>query len=706
MNVVISSTLRNLCLLILISVLPSCGDKKLPDSKNALSGELNIPVYTESGDLDAIRKRKQLRVLVPMFADQARYLPRAGLPLAYEQELILSYAATMDLVPIWVYVKEYGDLITRLNAGEGDMISGNMTATESRKQVVAFSLPIDIVKEQLVVAADAEIKSLTDMSGKSLAVQSSSSFWDTAQGLLKTMPDIHIETVIEGVSIQTIVDEVADGEYDATIVDSNLMSAILAYSDEVKPVLDVADHRVIAWAVRKDSLMLKASLDTFVQQQKLAESRPTRYTDDLPVIKQRKTLRVLTRNNTANYYLWRGRLMGFEYELVKEFSKKQGLRLEMIVVPARDQLKDWLLEGRGDLIAASMSIRPLNIVQSSLIFSDRYNSVNEVIVMRSDDKSIETLEDLQGRKIYVRQSSSYWNSLSKLKQTGLAFDLMAVPEIMETEEIIAKVADGSYDLTVSDSNLVEIELAWRTDIKASLIIRQGIQHGWLMRKNNPQLQAAVADFIKSTYRGAFYNITKTKYFKKKRRISKYVKMRNNKELRDQLSPYDEIVKRLSEKKALDWRLVVSQMFHESRFNPKARSWVGAQGLLQVMPRTAAEFGVTNLADPEQGILAGVRYLAWLRHRFEPELSVKDRMWFVLASYNAGLGHVRDARRLAKQRGLNPNIWFQNVEKAMLLLSKPKFSKLARFGYVRGSEPVKYVREVHDRYLAYLQFTES
>lgn len=124
--------------------------------------------------------------------------------------------------------------------------------------------------------------------------------------------------------------------------------------------------------------------------------------------------------------------------------------------------------------------------------------------------------------------------------------------------------------------------------------------------------------------------------------------------------------------------------------------------MQVMPRTAKELGIENLQQPENGIKAGVLYLNWVRERFEEELDVKDRMWFTLAAYNAGQGHVKDARRLAAQLGLNPDRWFDNVEKAMLLLSKPQHARKARHGYVRGSEPVNYVRGISKRYYAYLE----
>ena len=145
---------------------------------------------------------------------------------------------------------------------------------------------------------------------------------------------------------------------------------------------------------------------------------------------------------------------------------------------------------------------------------------------------------------------------------------------------------------------------------------------------------------------------------------------------------------------------------ESRFNPRARSEAGAQGLMQVLPITATQMGFDDLRKPEVGLHAGIKYLHWLRERFELDIPVLDRIWFALAAYNAGLGHVLDARRLAEQQGLDPNRWFNQVEKAMQLLSKPKYADKARHGYVNSSEVIRYVQSIRDRYHAYLQLTRD
>jgi membrane-bound lytic murein transglycosylase F len=242
------------------------------------------------------------------------------------------------------------------------------------------------------------------------------------------------------------------------------------------------------------------------------------------------------------------------------------------------------------------------------------------------------------------------------------------------------------------------ELTWRDDVAAAFPLGEPVPLAWAVRASNPELRAAVDEFLDKEYRGLTYNVLHRKYFEDPKKIRRHIKYRTG---TSALSPYDDTVRRYADEHDFDWRLIVAQIYEESGFDPTAKSFAGAVGLLQVLPRTAEELGVGNLEDPETNIRAGLDYLAWVRERFEEDLSVRDRMWFTLAAYNVGAGHVRDARRLAAQKGLNPDRWFDNVERAMLLLSRPEHARNAQHGYCRGSEPVQYVREIQSRYEAYL-----
>lgn len=682
------------------------------DSPESAKTAVNTPVsdssfrnYVELGDLPALKERGKLRILLDDASIEVPYFPRQGLPIHFETDLIERFAKQVGLEPEWVYVDKFEKLIPMLIAGKGDVITANLTITPSRKEQVAFTVPVSAATEQLIVRKNEKVNNVTDLHGRHVALLRGTSYWDTMMELKAKQPDINLTQVPSEKSLIEILDGVAKGEYDMTVADSNVASAILPVQPKLKVAFDVSGERPIAWAVRPEAGALRDALNNFLNRENLTRHAQAKYKADLDEIKKRKVLRVLTRNNAATYFLWRGELMGFEYELVKHFAEKNNLRLEMIVPPSREALKQWLVQGKGDLIAASMTIPEKNS-SPTLTYSRPYNKVHEIVVGRSDEKEINSITDLAGRKFHVRRSSSYWDRLLKVRQQGVDIKIIPVPENEETEEVIAKVASGEYDLTVSDSHVLDIELTWREDIKGLLNLNGAVDHGWVVRKDSPKLLGAINNFIKKEYRGLFYNITRKKYFEKPKAIARRLEQRVDSVTNGRLSPYDDVARQYAGEYNFDWRLIIAQMYQESRFNPSAKSWAGAVGLMQVMPRTARELGVKNLKDPNLSIKAGVKYLDWLRDRFESELPVQDRMWFALAAYNAGAGHVRDARALARKKGWETTRWFGNVERAMLLLSKRKYAKTAKHGYVRGAEPVKYVREIRNRFLAYVKLTEQ
>ncbi|MGD8572634.1 MAG: transporter substrate-binding domain-containing protein [Gammaproteobacteria bacterium] len=673
--------------------------------------QANMPVadssfknYVEQGDLPGLKKRGNLRILISDAGLEAPYLPRRGLPIHYESELAKRFAQQLDLEPQWIYVEQFNQLIPMLLDGRGDIIVSNLTITDQRKDKVAFSVPVAITTEQLVVRADDTPKKVEDLRGRKVALLKSSSYWDTMMKHKADYPEIKLQPVASNKSVLELLDDVAMGKYDATVADSNIVNAILPVHPELKVAFDVSRERPIGWAIRPDAGELQNEVNKFLNHENLKTQRASEYKTDLDGIKERNLLRVITRNNAATYFLWRGELMGFEYELAKRFADQLGVRLEMIVAPSRDVLLTWLVQGKGDMVAASLTIPDTNS-SPTVRYSRPYHKVYEIVVARDGEPDIEDIKQLSGRTFHVRRSSAYWETLQGIKQQGVDINVKTVPESEETEQIIAKVADGEYDLTISDSHILDIELTWRDDIKGLLNLGKEVSHGWVMRKDSPELLKAVNQYIDKEYRGLFYNITRTKYFEKPKTIARRLQQRVDRG-DGQLSPYDDVAREFASQYNFDWRMLIAQMYQESRFDPKAKSWAGALGLMQVMPRTARELGITNLNDPRLSVKAGVKYLDWVRDRFEPELSVKDRMWFTLAAYNAGVGHVRDARNLAQQKGWESTRWFGNVERAMLLLSKRQYARKAKHGYVRGREPVQYVRKIRERYRAYVKLTET
>ena len=656
--------------------------------------------YVETGDLKALKKHQRVRLLIPRW-ESNQALPRQGLPLQAYRDMAEAFVEAQGLSPQWVTVDSFEQLIPALLEGRGDIVVANLTYTEKRAEQLAFTLPLTQVEEVLITTPQAPaISSLDGLAGKNIGVVADTSFDESLQRITKEKPKLGftVKSLQDISDPDTLLDRLNAGEFDATVLDNNIASALSAYRDDFRVGIPISELRNIAWAVRPNASELLTQLNLFITQTLTAQHRDKRYQDDLAGIKKRKTLRMITRNTPTNYFLWRGELMGFEYDLVKAFADRQKLKLEVVVAPPEADMIQWLKEGRGDLIAAAMTILPER-EQQGITFTRYYNKIGEQLVTNKSRPPLTSLNDLNGRTLVLRPDTAYWHSAKIWLDQGHSFTLQAAAEDMNTDEILAEVAQGNIDATLADSHLVAIEKSFHETLAPGFIQEPLRKHGWAVRAKDTELLKALNGFLTKEYKGLFFNVTYQKYFKNQKRIDKYQGQRLGS--KDALSPYDEIIKQLTTVLHLDWRLVIAQMYQESRFNPKARSFAGAQGLLQVMPRTAKEMGFPTPLSVQEGIEAGVKYLGWVRDRFEETLPLQERLWFTLAAYNAGYGHVYDARRLAVKKGWDADIWFGNVENAMLLLSKREYFRKARFGYVRGREPVNYVREIRDRYDAYL-----
>jgi membrane-bound lytic murein transglycosylase F len=664
------------------------GTQALASARSAAAQDL------ATGDLPAIRKAGALRLLITA----PEHLQRAGDPKREELALATAFARKLELKAVPVVVSDRSELIPALRAGRGDVIVGSLAVTPERANAIGFTRPVRFVAQQVVVPkADRAVRRAADLSGKTVTVRASSSYAAALARLQPRVKGLQIKVARETEDTFDLIQKVARGEEAITVADSDILDAALTFESGVKAAFALVESDPIAWGVRKENRALKAALDAFLVERALTGAKERSVRADLDAIKRRGVLRVLTRNSSTTYFLHRGEELGFEYELAREFARTLGVRLEIVIPPSRDALAQHLREGKGDLIAAGLAVTPER--SREFAFTARYNRVSELLIVPAKDRTTQGLADLRGRKISVRRSSSYYQSLAAL-QAQHGFELEAVPEDEETEDILEAVEDGKYAATVADSNIVDVELTFSDGIRSAGPIGDPRDVAWMLRKDQPKLRAAADRFIRKIYRSTRYNLMMAKYFKNERQM-RVAASEDRSDKAGQLSPYDDLVKKYATMYEFDWRLVTSQMYQESRFDPGARSWVGALGLMQVMPRTAKEVGVGDVRRPEQGIHAGVKVLARYSEIFQdPDIDETDRIHFALAAYNAGPGHVADGRRLAADLKLDSTRWFGHVEKAMPLLAKRRFARTARHGYCRCSEPVKYVTEIQSRYESY------
>ena len=664
------------------------------------------PESVQARNFDTIQQQGVLRVLY--WSGFESYLPRAGFPLEQEKTAVSRFADQQKLKAVFIAIAKFEDLLPALASDQGDLIATNLTVTRTRAQTADFTHPIAYTTEFLVTKQGVSLNKVDQLNQYELAVPKGTSFVRTAEGLKKAYPGLTLRDLDSNLATDQVLDKLAAGEIELTILDGNTLDAVLTYRNDVQRSFQASGRRSIAWAVQKGNKSLLEKLNQFLVDEKLAvnispKSNPKNRWDK---IKQDKVIRFVMRNNMASYFIWRGELHGFNYEMARHFAEKHNIRYQIIVAPDYTDMLNYLLEDKAD-IALGFLTPTAERKAKGIAFSRAYHYASELVVSRSNEKPIDDVSALHGRKIYVRPSSSYWASVSELKKQVPGIELIPVAETLETEELIAGVAAKQYDLTIADNHILDLELTWRDDVQSLLSLGDPKEQAWAVNGKHSELLKTVNTYIRKQYRGLHYNVTYKKYFKNEHRLLKVRKDYEALKEQGKLSPYDEYVKQYAEQYQFDWRLLVSQMYQESRFNPEAVSWAGAKGLFQVMPKTAKELGVEDLEDPENGIHAGVAYLDWVRERaqYMNPKNEEELVWFSLASYNAGAGHVRDAVRLAKQQGWQGDVWFDNVERAMLLLSKREYASKARYGYVRGEEPVKYLRNIRKRYRAYQQVTE-
>lgn len=669
------------------------------------AGYLGLRAWLGGGppSMAQIAERGTLRVAVR--PQEISHLPRsAAHPVAIDREVAEDVADAFGVKLTYVVVDDYSKLLPTVRAGRADMVAAGLTITKRRKERVAFSEPYNHVDELLVVPEDGgRFSEPAALDGVTVCVRRSSAYYDTLRWLQRTeAPELEIRTVSEDLDTERVIELVDEGKCPATVADHPFWESVQRAYPGLSAPLAVTRDRPIALALHPEAGELKQRIDERLFERKLTKPREKRYKADWAEIKERGRLRMITRNNAMTYFLHRGEQVGFEYELLKRFADKHDLRLDVVVPPSHGDLIPWLNEGRGDVVAAAMTITPRR--RERVAFTRPYRYTEEVVVVREGNRRVTAPEDLVGRTVRVRRSSAYYSSLKALREEVGRFTIEPVPEHYETSRVLDKVARGEWDITVSDSPLLQIKRSYGRELTAAFTLTE-TSLGWAVRPSSDTLRSRLDAFIRSEYRGLHYNLLKRRYFEDQRFLNE-AHGAPRPDQQGEISAYDDLARKYGERYDIDWRLLVAQMFHESRFDPDTVSWAGAVGLMQLMPRTAKEMGIADPADPAQSVKAGAKYMRLMLDRFDDEVDLRDRMAFALAAYNAGYGHVSDARLVARRMGKDPDRWGGNVERAYPRLQDPKVYRETRYGFCQGSRVAAYVNGILDLYETYVQHTRS
>ena len=441
--------------------------------------------------------------------------------------------------------------------------------------------------------------------------------------------------------------------------------------------------------------------------------------DYLKEILERGELRAITTYSGTTYFLYRGEPMGFEYELLQQFTDELGVDLKMVIAEDENELINMLKDGKGDLIAYGYTI--LEERKKHIDFSEPLYYSSQVLVQckpknwrrmrrhQINQQLITNPVQLIGDTVSVKINSAYASRIKNLnEEIGGKIHIDTIPGEMTTGKIIRKVAQGELKYTIADKNIAKIYASAypELDIDTKISLTQRI--AWGLPNYSGKLKDTLNQWIKSQKNTLNYNVVYNKYFKNTRLHKRRVKSSFYSLNEGKISKYDDFIKKHADKHNWDWRLLASIIYQESKFKPTSESWVGAQGLMQIMPATAEDLGITDTTDPQQSVRGGTAYLNQMYKKFDKVDDSIQRLKFTLASYNSGLGHVRDAQRLADYNDLDRYMWDDNVENMIVELSKPKnYNRdFIRYGYVRGREPFNYVRQIFSRYEHYKKFIDE
>jgi membrane-bound lytic murein transglycosylase MltF len=429
------------------------------------------------------------------------------------------------------------------------------------------------------------------------------------------------------------------------------------------------------------------------------------WTGDLDGMIARRKIRVLTVYNKSFYFVNKGVQRGATYDLFRLFEddlnkrlakekklEHKHLKVRVVFIPvARDELLPALVAGKGDIAASNLTITAgrEKLVDFS---SPVYRNVSELVVSGPASPAVSSVDDLAGQEVLVRKSSSYYESLVALNQRLAAENRPAViikeaPETLEDEDLLEMVNAGLIPLMIVDQHKAAFwkQIFPNITVHDGVAVRTGGAIAWAIREGSPQLKAAVDHFVARHAQGTTLgNTILARYLKN----AKYVKEAASEAERQKFLALIQFFQAYGDQYDVDWLLMAAQGYQESQLNQAVRSPVGAIGVMQVMPATGKELGVGDITQVEPNIHAGVKYMRWMIDQYygkEP-MTKLDKALFAFASYNAGAGRISQLRKAAAKRGLDPNVWFHNVE----YVAAEKI----------GAETVTYVGNIYKYYIAY------
>ena len=412
-------------------------------------------------------------------------------------------------------------------------------------------------------------------------------------------------------------------------------------------------------------------------------------------IKKQKRLNVVLLNSPSTYYIGADSPKGFEYDLLSSYADSLGVELNITTANTTKEAIE--MSKNKNIHITSASLAKTKEREKSFNFGPSYFEVQELVVcyrgMLWNGVFPKNVEDLEGLKITVGEDTSYSETIRSLQSDG--FDINATfSSEFSTEELLSKVALNEIDCTIADSNIYTLNQRYFPKIASAFAISEREQLAWVLVSGSKELEVSMYSWLNSFNQSGEMARLKDHYYSFALFFDYYNTKTFYKRIKTRLPKYKKYFKKYGKKYNIPCSVLAAQSYQESYWNPRAKSFTGVRGLMMLTLKTAKQLGVKNRLDPQQSIKGGARHLNQMIKNVDENVVGEDRLKFALAAYNVGMGHVKDAQKLAKKLGYNQNVW-NDLKKVLPLLSQKKYYKSLKHGYARGMEPVRYVDSIYD-----------
>ena len=415
----------------------------------------------------------------------------------------------------------------------------------------------------------------------------------------------------------------------------------------------------------------------------------------LQQIKKHHKLNVVLLNSPTTYYIGASSPQGFEYDLLKAYANH--LNVELNITTADTVNEAIQLSKNPNVHITSASLAKTAKRKKIFNFGPSYFEVQEQVICRRDmltsKKFPRDVEDLAGLRITVGAGTSYSETIKNLQDEGFDINATFTTEY-STTELLEQVATNKIDCTIADSNIYALNLRYFTEIANAFTISSREQLAWVLAPDSKELESDLYSWLNSYNQSGAMGQLKDYYYGYVQFFDYFNIKMFYKRIKSRLPKYEKYFIYAGKRYNLPWKLLASISYQESLWNARARSYTGVKGLMMLTRHTAKLLGIKNRLNPKQSIIGGTRHLKQMIKLVPKDVKNEDRLKFALASYNIGFGHILDARALARKMRLNPSVW-NDIKQTLPLLAHKRYYRKLKYGYARGSEPVRYVESIYN-----------